>query len=43
MIDSSTGKILDIYDADSWDGAKLCLYDYSGAENQHWALEPSAV
>merc|ERR1712055_807057 len=36
---SQPGKVLDIYDKDSWDGAKVVVYDYSGDDNQHWALE----
>jgi len=32
-------KVADIYDEDTWDGAKIVPFDYSGNSNQLWELE----
>ena len=38
--EANPNKVLDVVGASKEKGAAVCAWDHSGADNQHWKIEP---
>jgi len=38
--DANPNKVFDVIGAETEPGTGVCAWDYHGADNQHWKIEP---